>query len=120
MIIAKSGDWVRIGGVVLPAGERAPQVPPETQAVPLLMMMNGFLQNDEAAIGDTVRITTLAERTVEGELLEKNPRYRHDFGDPQPELLTVGPKLRKLLKGNGKSEGEVEKRNGKTKTENER
>ena len=32
---AKRGDWVRIHNVVLEAGERAPNLPEETQKYPL-------------------------------------------------------------------------------------
>lgn len=95
---AKKGDWVRVKNTILKVGERAPQIPDVTKAVPLVMWTNGFLQNDEAKIGDAVRITTLAERTLEGELVECGPGYAVDYGRPQPELLAIGPELRAVLR----------------------
>ena len=40
---AQQGDWVQIYRVILPVGERAPQVPKETASVPLEMWVKGFL-----------------------------------------------------------------------------
>jgi hypothetical protein len=90
------GDWVQIFTVILPAGERAPQVPPETQAVPLKMFTKGYA-NRVAEIGQSVSITTVIGQVLEGELVAINPHYGHDYGDPVPELLHIGQELRKLL-----------------------
>ncbi|GAH48887.1 unnamed protein product [marine sediment metagenome] len=46
MSYAKKGDWVQISRIILPPGKRAPQVPEETQRVPLKEMVKGFLLND--------------------------------------------------------------------------
>jgi 2-amino-4-ketopentanoate thiolase alpha subunit len=92
----KKGDWVQICTIILPAGERAPQVPPETQAVPLKMFNKGFA-DQPAEIGQSVRITTVIGQELEGELVAINPRYGHDFGDPVPELMQIGIELRKRL-----------------------
>ena len=40
---AAQGAWVEIHRCVLQAGERAPQVPEDTQRVPLEMRVKGFL-----------------------------------------------------------------------------
>lgn len=95
---ASKGTWVRIKNTVLKVGERAPQVPEETKAVPLDMWINGFLDNDEANIGDKVSITSLAGLNHEGTMVEIMPVYKVDYGKPQPELLTIGPELRAILK----------------------
>lgn len=95
---AKKGQWVRIHNTVLKVGERAPQVPDETKAVPLEMWINGFLLDDEAKVGDMVKIRSLAERTHEGEMVDASPRYNIGYGQPQPELLAIGPELRAILK----------------------
>lgn len=92
------GDWVQICTVILPAGERAPQVPPETQAVPLKMFSKGYA-NQAAEVGQPVSITTVIGQILEGELVAINPRYGHDYGDPVPELLQIGIELRKQLQG---------------------
>ena len=97
MEVAKAGDWVRVKNVILKVGERAPQVPDATKLVPLEMWTNGFLQNDGAKIGDEVKITTLADRTLAGTLVEIMPGYQVDYGKPQPELLAIGPELRAVL-----------------------
>jgi len=98
---ALRGDWVQIYQVVLPAGERAPQVPPETQAVPLEMWVKGFLLCDEARLGDDVDVETLAGRRLRGRMVAIEPAYDHDFGRPVPELLTIGPEVRALLRAGG-------------------
>jgi hypothetical protein len=95
--VAKMGDWVRVKNTILKVGERAPQVPDATKQVPLEMWTNGFMQNSEAKIGDAVEITTLAERTLAGTLVEVMPGYKVDYGQPQPELLAIGREIRAVL-----------------------
>ncbi|MEI6286277.1 MAG: 2-amino-4-oxopentanoate thiolase subunit OrtA [Bacillota bacterium] len=96
---AKKGDWVQIENTILAVGERAPQVPAETAAVPMIMKAKGFLTNALVKLGDEVTITTLAERKLSGKLIAINPRYQHDFGMPQPELLNIGINLRQIMRG---------------------
>lgn len=88
-----AGTWVEIGNVLLPPGERAPQVPADTQAVPLEMRVKGFLL-EPAAIGTEARIETLAGRRQSGSLLAANPAYDHSFGPPIAELLAIAGELR--------------------------
>lgn len=92
----EKGDWVQISTVVLPAGARAKQVPPETQAVPLVMFTKGFAEH-AAEVGQAVHITTVIGQKLEGQLVTVNPRYTHDYGDPVPELLHIGMELRQKL-----------------------
>lgn len=94
---AKRGDWVRIYDVVLEVGERASNIPEDTQNVPLEMWDKGFLLEDGANIGDKVKVETYIGRTVEGELLEVNPFWDHDFGKSVPELLYIGRQAREIL-----------------------
>jgi 2-amino-4-ketopentanoate thiolase alpha subunit len=94
---ARQGDWVQIHNVILPPGQRAPQVPDDTQKVPLEMWLKGFLNESEAEIGQNVSITTVTGRQVQGELVAVAPAYPHDFGQPVPELLSVGRELRAML-----------------------
>lgn len=94
---AKCGDWVRVYNVVLEVGQRASNVPEDTQNVPLEMWDKGFLLDEEAKIGDKVKVETYIGRTVEGTLLEVNPYYEHDFGKAVPELLYIGRQARELL-----------------------
>lgn len=94
---ARSGDWVEIWKIVLPAGERASQVPQDTAVVPLEMRLRGFLLTKEAELGQDVVIQTRIGREIEGRLVDLSPRYDHDFGRPQPELLAIGQELRKIL-----------------------
>lgn len=96
---AKKGDWVRIKNTVLTPEERAPQVPTDTSEVPLTMWVKGFLMEDEASIGDMVRVETYIGRHIEGELIEVNPTYTHSYGNCVPELLYIGNQLRHILAG---------------------
>lgn len=99
MADARRGDCVQIHRVVLEAGKRAPQVPVETMRVPLEMKAKGFLQEEQAMIGQQVTITTLAGRQLQGELIAVNPGYQVDYGSPQPEMLTIAGELRAIVRG---------------------
>lgn len=94
---AKRGDWVRIHDIVLKVGSRASNIPEDTQNVPLEMWDKGFLLDEEASIGDTVKVETYIGRTVVGELVEVNPYWDHDFGKGVPELLYIGRQAREIL-----------------------
>lgn len=93
-----AGTWVQIRQQILASHERAPQVPADTAQVPLLLLAKGFLAQ-ESCRGDIVQIRTLGDRILQGELVEVLPRYSHDFGQAVPELLEIGPRIRKFLKG---------------------
>ncbi|MFZ5647886.1 MAG: 2-amino-4-oxopentanoate thiolase subunit OrtA [Bacillota bacterium] len=96
IIKARKGQWVEIHQVVLPAGRRAPQVPEETQGVPLEMRTKGFI-DDDARAGDEVTVTTVTGRKLKGALLAVEPGCQHDFGGHVRELSTIGIELRALL-----------------------
>ncbi len=97
-MMAKKGDWVRIHSVVLKVGERASNIPEDTQNVPLEMWDKGFLINEEAKVGDEVEVETYIGRKVKGTLVEINPYYEHDFGKAVPELLYIGRQAREILR----------------------
>ena len=94
---ARLGDWVRIHNIILEVGERATNIPEDTQNVPLEMWDKGFLLDDNAKIGDMVKVETYIGRVIEGRLIELNPYYKHDFGKSVPELLYIGRQARELL-----------------------
>lgn len=97
-----AGTWVEIHRVVLAAGERAPQVPADTQAVDLEMRVKGWLVAT-TAIGEQAEIETPAGRHLKGTLVAVNPAYDHGFGAPIPELSGIGVEQRaRLRKGGGK------------------
>ncbi|HHV38014.1 MAG TPA: 2-amino-4-ketopentanoate thiolase [Tepidimicrobium sp.] len=98
---AKKGDWVRIHNIVLEAGQRAPNIPEDTQNVPLELWDKGFLLDESARIGDKVEIETYIGRKMEGTLIEVNPYYEHDFGKCVPELFYIGRQVRNLLEKDG-------------------
>lgn len=98
---AKQGDWVRIYNVILEVGERSTDIPEDTQNVPLEMWDKGFLLNEEAEIGDKVKVESYIGREVEGTLVEINPFWDHDFGKAVPELLYIGRQARELLSKEG-------------------
>ncbi|MCR4402306.1 MAG: 2-amino-4-oxopentanoate thiolase subunit OrtA [Firmicutes bacterium] len=97
-----AGEYVQVKAVVLRPGERAPQVPEDTQRVPLELRIKGYLDSD-AFIGDEVTITTVLGRKVAGQLIAVNPPYPHSFARPVPELLHVGEELGRILKTDGAS-----------------
>ena len=98
MLTAKKGDWVQIENIVLPAGHRAPQVPEDTQKCDLKMWVKGEALYD-ANEGELVKVKTTTGRIVEGYLVAINPRYIHDYGEFQPELLQIERQLKEILFG---------------------
>ncbi|MCG6937769.1 MAG: 2-amino-4-ketopentanoate thiolase [Gammaproteobacteria bacterium] len=98
--MTSKGTWVEIHNIVLPAGERAPQVPEDTQQVPLEMRVKGFLV-EPASLDEEVEIITTAGRHLRGRLIEVNPAYSHQFGAPIPELSTIGGEVRAILRERG-------------------
>ena len=94
------GTWVEIRSFVLQAGDRAPQVPEDTQKVPLEMRVKGFLIAP-GAVGKEAEVITLAGRRLAGILVEVNPSYTHSFGSPVPELSGIGNEVRALLRKTG-------------------
>jgi hypothetical protein len=95
------GTWVEIHRVVLRAGERAPQVPADTAAVPLEMRVKGFLVTP-ATPGEEAEVITPAGRRLRGTLGAVNPAYDHGFGAPIAELSTIGTEVRALLRARGR------------------
>lgn len=96
MKTAKKGDWVQISNVVLPAGDRAPQVPEDTQKTNLMMWVKGYAQAD-AAMGETVEVVTTTGRHITGKLTAVNPGYIHTYGSFVPELNQIQKQLRELM-----------------------
>lgn len=95
---ARKGDLVQIHKVILTPEQRPENIPESTKAVPYEAWIKGFLLDDQARIGDTVRIKTFIGREVSGNLTEVNPVYSHDFGKPQPALLSLGMEVKKWIK----------------------
>ena len=93
---AAAGTWVEVHRVVLPPGERAPQVPEDTGRLPLEMRVKGFLVED-AFPGETAEILTPAGRRLKGTLAKVNPPYTHSFGAPIAALSPVGGEVRAIL-----------------------
>jgi len=94
---ALRGDLVQIHKVILTPEQRLEDIPACTKRVPYEAWIKGFLLDDEAMIGDIVRIETFIGRQLSGTLVEVNPEYTHHFGKPQPTLLSVGTEARKQI-----------------------
>jgi hypothetical protein len=94
---ADAGDWVEIQRIVLAVGERAPQVPSDTQQVPLEMRVKGRITR-AAHLGEEVEIVTVTGRRVAGTLLATDPGYEQSFGSPPAALRSIGAELRELLR----------------------
>ena len=54
--MAKKGDWVRIHSIVLKAEERTAKLPDDTKLCDLQQWTKGFLQDEEAKVGDEVTV----------------------------------------------------------------
>ena len=86
-----AGTWVQIERRVLEPAERAPNLPEDTQQLPYVLRVSGFLLED-AEVGAEARVRTLIGRELSGSLTTVNPSYRHSFGETVPELLDIGLK----------------------------
>jgi hypothetical protein len=95
---AQRGDHVRIRWVELRPEDRPGTVPADTHETPFVVFVNGYLEDDSAAIGDHVSVRTQIGRILEGDLIDVGPRTDHDFGSPQPELLAAARQLGELLR----------------------
>jgi hypothetical protein len=98
MVDAKRGDLVQIHINILKSEERSPNLPFDTRSVPYEGWIKGFLVDEEATLGDGVRVETLIGRECSGILNAVNPVYDHHFGEPQKELLTIGEEAKQQLK----------------------
>lgn len=94
---ARRGDLVQIHEIILEPKQRPDTLPACTKAVPYECWIKGFLLNDNANIGDEVRIKTFVGRELSGKLCSVNPAYDHHFGVPQKELLSIGEEVREIL-----------------------
>ncbi|MGI6507551.1 MAG: 2-amino-4-oxopentanoate thiolase subunit OrtA [Saccharofermentanales bacterium] len=95
----KKGELVSVEKVILPVGERAPQVPDDTKRTPLRAFTKGFLQEESAKRGDTVTVRTMSDRLVEGTLSGRSISPTHTFGGHVPELTTVHRQVFELMFG---------------------
>lgn len=88
------GHFVEISWIALDTYERALNIPDSTKKVPLVARVKGFaLESRE--IGEELEVLTLSGRIMKGKLIDPEPKHSHGFGKPQPELLRIGPDLRK-------------------------
>ena len=99
--MAKKGDWVRIHSIVLKADERTAKLPEDTQKCDLQQWTKGFLQENEAKVGDEVTVETAVGRIVKGTLIEENPHYTHSYGEFVPEIILIDKQLREIMQFGG-------------------
>lgn len=103
-------DWVEIEYLLLEPADRAPGLPEDTAATPLVAWVKGFALS-AGAVGDELEVETMSGRRVRGQLSSVSPGYSHTFGDPPPELARVGLDLRARVAayrgGSGGSAAEV-------------
>jgi hypothetical protein len=95
---AKIGDWVQIHQIVLKPEKRFAQLPEDTKKVSLELWVKGFALT-EAEVGETIKIKTMTGREVEGELVDVNPSYIHNFGNCVPELNAIDKQLVEIMRG---------------------
>jgi hypothetical protein len=95
----RRGELVPIETVVLPIGERAPQVPDDTKKTPLRAFTKGFLQEESATRGDRVTVRTMSDRLVKGTVSDLPVSPTHTFGDSVPELTAVHRQVFELMFG---------------------
>jgi hypothetical protein len=92
----RQGAFVEITMTLLDPAERAEHLPEDTKKVPFEARIKGFLLED-ASIGEKVKIRTLIDRVIEGNLVGENLPLKHGFGRPATELLQIAREIRKEL-----------------------
>lgn len=92
------GTWVVLRRVVLTAQERAPGIPQDTAATPLMQWVKGALLSD-AEIGGVAAVRTRTGRVEQGILEQSQPRYELGYGDFIPSLLHIGEQAGEILSG---------------------
>lgn len=97
MADAKRGDLVQIHKIILEPDQRPDSIPSSTKSVSYECWIKGFLIDEDANIGDEVKIETFIGREISGTLYRANPTYDHNFGEPQKELLSIGNEVKKEL-----------------------
>lgn len=95
--MARKHDYVRIHRSILLPEERTGKLPEDTRQVPLEMWVKGWLQQEQAALGDTVTVKTAVGRLETGVLLEEAPCYQLNYGEYVPEILQIDRQLRGVL-----------------------
>ncbi len=98
MLQARKGDLVQIHKIILEPNHRSDNLPDSTKSMPYEGWIKGFLMDESAKTGDAVKIETLIGRELTGTLCLVNPKYEHDFGEPQGEILSIGNEARKLIR----------------------
>ena len=91
------GDWVEISKTVLELDERAPNLPPDTAAVPYTLRVRGFATS-EGVMGSQISIVTAAGRAHTGRLEEVDPEHRLSHGESVPELAQARFELKKAAR----------------------
>ena len=101
--MAKKGDWVQIHNIVLTPEERSSALPEDTKSHPLEMWVKGYLQQDEAQVGDEVEVMVLDidedRRRISLGMKQCKPNFEHNFGFLIPEVLKIGDMVREITFG---------------------
>ncbi len=93
---AAAGDWVEIVRTVFAPEDRLAATPDDTRSLPYEARIRGFAC-EGGRIGDEITIKTRIGRLLSGRLVEVEPAFSHGFGPSVPELLWIGPELRRRL-----------------------
>jgi len=94
------GTWVTIRKTILEPENRAAGIPEDTAATPLIMWVNGFLEQD-AELEQAATVRTKMNRLEEGTLEAVNPILKIDYGAYVPEIARIGKDARNILFGGG-------------------
>jgi len=94
---ARKGDLVQIHLTIFAPEDRPANLPEAARKVPYEGWIKGYLLDEEAEIGQPVRIESFIGRELTGTLANVNPTYDHNFGAPQPVFNAVGTEAWKKL-----------------------
>ena len=90
------GSFVRIKKTVLEPHERAQNIPSDTVEKPLMMWVKGTLQED-ASLGDEVKIKTITGREETGILLDDSMMFEVNYGSFIPEIIELDHYFKSLM-----------------------
>jgi hypothetical protein len=84
----EKGSYVRIRKTLLQPNERSSNLPEATKKVPFKMWVKGYVL-EETELFEISEVKTVTGRIEKGRIKEKNPTYKHNYGEFVPEALTL-------------------------------
>ena len=97
-MILEKGTYVRIRKYLLLSNQRLKTIPEDTSKVPFKMWIKGRLL-EETELFEEAKIETATGRIISGVVKEKNPKYKHSYGEFVEELMQIREIIKSEMRG---------------------